>query len=58
MTFEQALLALLAAIAVGLVVIAFACVRVGSLSEHCPDPEVRRRANNLAAIEASKRRAS
>lgn len=33
MTFEQALLALLAAIAVGLVVIAFACVRVGSLSE-------------------------
>lgn len=33
MTFEQALLALLAAIAVGLVVIAVAAVRVGSLSE-------------------------
>lgn len=53
-----ALLAFLAAVAVGSVVIAVAAVRVGSLSEHCPDPEVRRRANNLAAIEASKRRAS
>lgn len=58
MTFEQALLALLAAIAVGSVVIAVAAVRVGSLSERRPDPEVRRRTNNLAAGEASKRRAS
>jgi len=53
-----ALLALLAAIAVGSVVIAVAAVRVGSLSERRPDPEGRRRANNLAAGEASKRRAS
>ena len=58
MTFEQAVLALLAAILVGLVVIALAAVRVGSLSERPADPEARRRANNLAAVEASKRRAS
>lgn len=53
-----ALIAFLAAIAVGSVVIAVAAVRVGSLSERRSAPEVRRRANNLAAVEASKRRAS
>ena len=58
MTFEQAILTLLAAIAVGSVVIAVAAVRVGSLAERVPDPEVRRRTNNRAAGEASKRRAS
>lgn len=55
----SALLALLAAIAVGSVVIAVAAVRVGSLSDRRPvDPEARRRTNNLGAIEASRRRAS
>jgi len=53
-----ALLAFLAAVAVGSVVIAVAAVRVGSLSERRPDPEARRRANNLGAVEASRRRAS
>lgn len=58
MTFDDAVPWLLALILVGLAFLAVAAVRVGSLSERRPDPEVRRRANNLAAVEASKRRAS